>query len=99
MGIDYGSLTYTEPTIAVGSQQLVAVVRAIVLFASDIGTLPVYSIRLHITPYSLECEQVPSLLGTDILRRWRIYWDYPQDRLDFEIISADAILPRGLFNS
>jgi len=99
MRIDYGSLAYTEPTIGVGSSHQAATVSAIVVFASDVGTLPVYSVRLSITPYSIECEQLPSLLGTDILLRWRIYWDPTQDRLDFEIISYDAILPRGLISS
>lgn len=97
MGSDYGSLAYTEPRIGVGSHHNAAVERAIVVFASEDGTLPVYLIRLSITPYSLEMEPLPSLLGTDILRRWRIYWDPSQDRLDFEVISADAILPEGLF--
>lgn len=69
MGIDYANLAYTESTIGVGSQQQTAVVNAIVVFASDIGTLPVYAVRLHIIPYSVECEQLHSLLGTDILRR------------------------------
>jgi len=97
MGINYSNLAYTEPTIGVGSFHQAAIENAIVVFASEDGTLPVYSVRLSITPYSSEMEVLPSLVGTDILLRWRIYWDYSQDRLDFEIISAAAILPEGLF--
>lgn len=75
MSVSYNSLDYTEPCIGVGSLHKVAVERAIVVFASEDGTLPVYSVRLSITPHSSKMEQLPSLLvGTDILRRWRIYW-------------------------
>ena len=99
MGVDYGSLAYRATFLSAGSSHKAAVERAMVVFASEDGTLPVYLVRLSITPYSLKMEQLPSLLGADILRRWRIYWDPSQDRLDFEVISTDAILPQGLLGN
>ena len=99
MQINYHRLAYREPFLGVGSFHNASVERAMVVFASEDGRLPVYSIRLSITPYSPEMEQLPSLLGTDILRRWRIRWDPSQDRLDFEVISTDAILPQGLLGN
>lgn len=97
MGVDYGSLNYRATFLGAASSHKAAVERAVIVFASEDGTLPAYRVRLSITQYSLEGEQLPSLVGTDILRRWRIFWDPSQDRLDFEVISTDAILPQGLF--
>lgn len=99
INLDYSRLIYSEPAIAVGSKHNAAVLYAIVAFASDEGILPVYGIQLHITPYSRKYEKLPSMLGTDILHRWRMNWNPSKDLLEFEIISSDKILPDGLFNS
>lgn len=99
MGVDYSSLSYREPFLGAGSFHKAATRRAIIIFASEDGTLPVYSVRLSITPYSRRMERLPSLIGTDILHRWRIDWNPAQDRLEFEVISSDAILPQGLLGN
>jgi hypothetical protein len=98
MKIDYSRLIYSEPVMAVDSEHKAAVLQAVVAFASDEGILPIYSIQLHITPYSLTSEKLPSMLGTDILHRWKMNWNPSEDVLEFIIITYDNILPSGLFN-
>lgn len=97
MGIDYNKLRYTDPTFGVGSLQYDAAEWALVIFQSQEGTFPGYRIRLSITPYDVALEPLPSLLGTDILRRWDIHWNYKQDILDFQVIESDIVFPQGLF--
>lgn len=98
MGIDYHKLSYTDPTFGVGSLHRDAALGALVVFQSQEGTYPGYRIRLSITPYDVTLEPLPSLLGTDILRRWDIHWNYTQDILDFQVITSDIVLPQGLFS-
>jgi hypothetical protein len=99
MEVDYTRLIYSEPAIAVGSRHNAAVLQAIIAFASNEGNLPIYSIQLHITPYSEISEKLPSMLGTDILHRWKMNWNPSEDILEFTIISCDKILPGGLFGN
>ena len=37
--------------------------------------------------------QMPSILGRDILHRWRVEYNYSKRRLRFEVITADVISP------
>ena len=97
MGIDYGRLRYTEPIYGVGAKTKASVHSAIVTFATDDGPLVLYNIRLDITPNLPDTDILPSQLGTDVLHRWRMYWDSHQDRLEFEVLSSDTVLPEGLF--
>lgn len=98
MGIEYDNLKYTEPIYGVGSKTNASSQNAIITFATENGTLVVYRIKLDITPNLPDTERLPSQLGTDILHRWRMYWDSHQDRLEFEVLSADTVLPKGLFD-
>lgn len=98
MKIDYRKLDYSEPCIAVGSSHNACLVQAVLGFLSDDGSLLGYIVGLHITPKLKGSEQLPSLLGTDVLRKWRLHWDPSQDILDFEPLSYDRIAPKGFLN-
>lgn len=98
MKIDYTKLRFTEPAIAVGSRHEAALLQAIIAFVSDEGVLPIYNIQIHITPYSLEAEKLPSMLGIDILHRWKMNWNPRENILEFEIITYDKIISKSLFD-
>jgi hypothetical protein len=59
----------------------------------DLGTY-LYELRAQVMPDTLELEDVPSLLGRDVLNRWRMTWDPPAEALTFAPFSADELLPR-----
>jgi hypothetical protein len=95
--VDYSKLSFSEPTLGVDSSHNAAMLPAIIAFTSTEGILPVYYIGLHITPYSIECEELPSLLGTDILHKWIMNWNPLENKLEFEIASYDRIFSQELF--
>jgi hypothetical protein len=97
LNLDYTRLNYTEPALAVNSEHIAASLFAVVAFMCEDGSLPIYSINLHITPYSVQCEKLPSLLGTDILHRWRMDWYPYKNILEFEVKSSDGTLDNKMF--
>ena len=99
MRINYDGLRYAEPIYGVGAKTKASVHSAIVAFASDGDSLVLYNIELDIMPNLPDTDILPSQLGTDVLHKWRMYWDSHQDRLEFEVLSFDAVLPKGLFDN
>jgi hypothetical protein len=98
LSLDYSKLSYTEQALGVNSEHNAASLRAIIAFVSEDGFLPIYSIQLHISPYSKECEKLPSMLGTDILHRWRMDWYPTRNILEFEVVSSDGTLDNKMFD-
>ena len=58
---------------------------------SDGGTY-VYRLNISIMPPSTIMGDIPSLLGRDILNRWRMVYDPSIDELSFEVHTADRTL-------
>ena len=44
-------------------------------------------------PFSVAMLPVPTLLGRDVLHRWRMEYDFAASRLEFEVGSADLVAP------
>lgn len=59
----------------------------------DWGTY-LYELQVQVLPDNPDLADVPSLLGRDILYRWRMNWDPPAEALTFAPFSADESLPR-----
>jgi hypothetical protein len=91
-GIDYNVLQRTEPTTGVGGQMECYVESALVAFA-DSDELCIYSIEIGISPAAPEIMRLPSLLGRDVIDRWRVLYDKPNTTLTAEVIAADSRVP------
>ena len=92
LGIDYDVLQRTEPTTGVGGQMESYVEPALVVFANN-DELYIYSIEISISTPAPEIMRLPSLLGRDVIDRWRVLYDKPNTTLTAEIITADTRLP------
>jgi hypothetical protein len=61
----------------------------ILLSFPDGDLIHYYSLNISILPEAPSRYQPPSLLGRDILDRWRIHYCRPENRLDCQVISSD----------
>ena len=61
---------------------------------SDAENLYVYRTELAVAEPDGHNRGLPSLLGRDILNRWRLRYDAPANALEAEVASADLTIPR-----
>ena len=94
MGIDFGNLT-PSPRLGSGVGGYIRIYHADanITFA-DRENLYVYRAELAIAEPGRHNRGLPSLLGRDILNRWRLRYDAPANALEAEVDSADLIVPR-----
>ena len=93
MGIDFTKLTRETESVGVGGLSRNYIESAVLAFSDPGRFLYVYMIDVEISPPSPEIMDIPSLLGRDILNRWRMIYNPTRNRLSFEVLSADVILP------
>ena len=91
MGIDYNDLRSTEVTLGVGGLSETFVEPAYIAFLGD-GVLYGYEVELRICKPSEVLMSVPSLLGRNIIDRWRVVYDSTELELSAEVVSADAVV-------
>ena len=89
MGIDYGMLENEVPTLGIGGESTNFSESAYLAFVGD-DALYGYEIELHVCKPAEELMTVPSLLGRDIIDRWRVTYDKSALELLAEVISSDA---------
>ena len=65
---------------------------ALVVFANN-DELYIHSIEIGILPSAPEVMRLPSLLGRDVIVRWRVLYDKLNTTLTAEVISADTRVP------
>ncbi|MBI2918225.1 MAG: hypothetical protein HYY01_09535 [Chloroflexi bacterium] len=92
MHLDYAKLTGRVETVGVGGISVNYLEQALLVFREARRTTYVYRIGLEIASPSAEIMHVPSLLGRDVLNRWRMIYDPIKDRLTFEVATADEIV-------
>ncbi|HEY7065810.1 MAG TPA: hypothetical protein VII06_30320 [Chloroflexota bacterium] len=93
LGIDYAQLTGDAESIGIGGISHNITEQAILAFVEPRRNLHIYLLELAIAPAAPELLDVPSLLGRDILHRWRMVYDYSKRRLAFHVILADHTVP------
>lgn len=93
LGIDYAKLTGNAESVGTGGICHYFVEPAWIVFSEPKRFLYVHIIDLAISPPAPERMQLPSLLGRDILDRWRMIYHPTKKRLTFEVISADVTVP------
>ncbi len=93
MGIDYTKLTGEAESVGVGGICHNFIEPVLVVFSEPRRFLYVYTIDLQIAPPDPEIMDPPSLLGRDILNRWRMIYHPTKNYLTFQVISADVVVP------
>ena len=89
MGVDYSRLEAKTMSVGIGGVSENFLEPALLAFREGRRYLHVYSLELEICKPSPDIMEIPSLLGRDILNRWRMIFDPSNDRLTFKVISAD----------
>ena len=93
MRVDYSKLKLGDhDSIGISGTTRHYVEPAIVTFEEAGRRLHVYEIDLRITPNNPKLRRVPSLLGRDVLDRWRMSYNPSKGRVNFQVISADATI-------
>ena len=94
MGIDFGNLTLS-PSLGSGVGGHIRFYRASAsIVFSDEANHYVYRAELAIAEPGEHNRGLPSLLGRDILNRWRLRYDAPANALEAQVDSADLVVPR-----
>jgi hypothetical protein len=93
IGVDYAALTRETESVGVGGISRDYLDHALLIFSEPNRYLYAYFIDLMITAPSPEITDLPSLLGRDILHRWRISYNFATKRLVFDVLSADVVIP------
>lgn len=90
LGINYRTLAGPKGnTIGVGGGANPFEFRAVVIFAGNNASVFYYVIKLQVYPRKGKLLPLPSLLGRDVLDRWRMVYDPSKDRLRFTPKSWD----------
>jgi hypothetical protein len=93
LGVDFSKLTGEEPSVGIGGASHNFTKPALLLFVEHRKFLHLYRIDLLIAPPSPEIMDVPSLLGRDVIDRWRMVYNPSRKWLSFTVLSADATIP------
>lgn len=89
MGIDYTRFQEKDESLGIGGVSENFIEPAYLAFVGD-DELYGYKIELRICKPSEEIMTIPSLLGRDIIDRWRVIYDKSELYLVAEVISSDA---------
>lgn len=90
LGIDFGALCRRIQSGGVGGAATTYREPAYLAFESEDGrTVYGYRVDLSIIAPSEDISNIPSLLGRDIINRWRITYDKSQLELTGEVVSCD----------
>ena len=94
IGLDYGTLTPSPiPSVGIGGVSRSYTEESIVLFSEPGKALYLYEVALEIVGPDDHIMDIPSLLGRDILNRWRMDYSPTTDELTFQVITADHTIP------
>ena len=91
--IDYGQLSGDVETVGINGTSHDFTEPAVVVFSEPKRFLYVYNITIRIAPYDIEILDLPSLLGRNILNRWRMTYNPQKKSLLFKVVSADITVP------
>lgn len=89
MAVDFGALRGTGDSVGIGGAARTFLEEAALVFSEPGRWLYVYSIDLRIAAPSPDIMDMPSLLGRDVLDRWRMTYDPGKDQLKFRVRSWD----------
>jgi len=93
LGVEYSRLRGRQQTIGVGGRADNYTERALLLFTEPRRGIHVYRLGLTIAALSPGILTLPSLLGRDVINRWRIDYHPTKGRLRCHVVSADVVVP------
>ena len=94
LGVSYDLLSNPFESFGIGGSAPTYIERARLAFADDNGrTLYGYDIALLIHHPTDDAMRVPSLLGRNIIDRWRVTYDKTVSELAAKVVSADTEFP------
>ena len=93
VGVDYTLLEDPfEVTTAGGTSEMFVEPAEVYFEDEDARARYAYRVMLLIAPPSIETTHLPSLLGRDIINRWRIDYHPTSSELRCEVITADEVI-------
>ena len=93
IGVDFSRLSGEVESVGIGGLVRNYTEQAVLVFNEPSRRLVGYFINLEITSPGPDIEDVPSLLGRDVLDRWRMNYDPGNSRLTFTVRSMDFSVP------
>ena len=93
MGIDFTKLSGRAQSIGFGGPSNDFIEPALVMFTEPRRVLYVYEVNLRVCRPNMELLPLNSVVGRDILDRWRMTYDPSNRRLAFRVLSADLTVP------
>lgn len=91
--IDFGLLGNRVEGVGLGGAAYIFEESAILAFVDAPRAVHVYQFGLKIAADNPKIRGLPSLLGRDILNRWRMNYHPANNVLELDLLSADATLP------
>ena len=92
IGADFDRLEGRAESVGLGGPVECFVEPAWIVFAGGDSEVYVYALDIEIAPPSPDALALPSLLGRDILDRWRMVYDPAYRLLEFEVRTADLTI-------
>jgi hypothetical protein len=93
IALNYSNLRGNEKIMGIGGISDFYVEPAILVFADPGKYLYSYSIDLRIAPDNDDLMELPSVLGIDIISKWKINMDFVKNKLTVTIVEADNVIP------
>lgn len=93
MGLDYSSLGDVSESVGTGGIARSYILPASIAFTDPGNEILVYHVNLDVAVPDPEIMEMPSLLGREILDRWRMVYDPTEGELSFVTKSFDLRLP------
>lgn len=95
LGVDFAKLDTPCQSQGIGGYSSDFLERALITFLDSSGSLFTFGIDLVISTPSPDIMTVPSLLGRNVIDRWRVVYDPTDGRLEAEVRSFDVEIPAG----
>ena len=89
MGLDYAELRGNKLSVGVGGYSQMFVEPGAAIFLEGSKRLHLYYLDIHIPSHTPEIADLPSLLGRDVLDRWRMHYNPSANALTFKVHSSD----------
>ena len=89
LAVPYNLLVREDKISGIGGDNKVHLEGAVLAFAEQQGVLHFYSVEIGVLEDDPGATSVPSILGRDILDRWRMDYHPSGGVLQFEVVSSD----------
>ncbi len=92
LGVNFDLLSDESESLGIGGALRYFNERALLVFTSTDKIVHIYDVPVGVIPLRNEYLSLPSLLGRDVIDRWRMVYDPQTPLLEFDIRSADLTM-------